>query len=226
MKKFYQVLIGIAVLGAGVIGWQMFGQKTVSIPVNAVINVSDTAGFHGYVLGSESAPVTMVEYADFQCPACGEFDAVQWPEVYEKLVATGKLRWVYRDFPLDNIHRYARLAAHSAACADDQGKFWQMKARLYAYQAQWAFGSGQLGKFRDYARQVGVDIPAWDACMESAKHAGRIEASSQEGNRIGVPSTPTFLVAGRLVLGVQGSDAIRHTVDSLIAAMPKAPAAR
>ena len=218
MKTFYYLLVGVGVVGAGVIGWQMFGTRTVSIPANVVITVADTAGFRGYVLGSDTAPVTIVEYADYQCPACGEFDTVQWPEVYDKLVATGKVRWVYRDFPLDNIHRYARLSAHAAACADDQGKFWPMKARIYAYQAQWAFGSGQLGKFRDYARQVQADIPQWNSCMETAKHAGRIEASSQEGNRIGVPSTPTFLIGGRLVLGVQGSDAIRRTVDSIIAA--------
>ena len=101
-----------------------------------------------------------------------------------------------------------------------------MKARLYAYQTQWAFGSGQLGQFRDYARQAGVDVGQWESCMESAKHAGRIQATSEEGVRLGVQSTPSFLIAGRIYLGVQGSDQLRHTVDSLIAARPKTPAAR
>lgn len=222
MKKFYYVLVGVGVIGAGIIGWQMTANKTVSIPANMAITVADTAGFNGYILGSDTAPVTIVEYADFQCPACGEFDTVQWPEVYDKLVATGKVRWIYKDWPIDGAHRYARLAMHAAACADDQGKFWPMKARIYAYQFQWSFGSGQLGKFRDYAQQVGVDVGQWNSCMESTKHAGRIQATLNEGSRLGVNSTPSFLIGGRIYLGVQGSDALRHTVDSMIAAMPQA----
>lgn len=226
MKKFYYLLVVVGVVGAGVIGWQVMGTKTVVIPANVVVTAADTAGFQGYILGSDTAPVTVVEFADFQCPACGEFDTVQWPEVYDKLVATGKVRWVYKDYPIDGAHRYARLAMHAAACADDQGKFWPMKARLFAYQFQWSFGSGQYGKFRDYATSVGVDGKAWDACMQSAKHAGRIQGTSEQGSRLGVNSTPTFLIAGHLFLGVQGSDQLIHTVDSLIAAKPKAHTTR
>ena len=218
MKKFYVVLVGVGVVGMGAIGWQMMGPKTVSIPANVVVTAADTAGFRGYAMGSDTAPVTIVEYADFQCPACGDFDNVQWPSVYEQLVATGKVRWVFRDWPIDGIHTNARLAAHAAACADDQGKFWEMKTRLYAYQPRWAFGGGQYGKFRDYVKEIGADPSAWDECMQSTRHAGRIQASYEEGGRLGVGSTPTFLIGGRLYVGVQGSDQLRHTVDSMIAA--------
>jgi len=227
MQTFYKVLGAAAVVGVGVIGWQMTKQPAVSIPANVTVTVADTAGFHGYILGSDTAPVTIVEYSDYQCPYCGDFDVVQWPDVYEKLVATGKLRWIYRDFPLDGVHRNTRLASHAAACADDQGKFWPMKARIFAYQQQWSFGTGQYGKFRDYVKQVGGDQGAWDECMQSARHAGRIQASSEEGNRLGVNSTPTFLLDGRLYREGLSSDQMRHIVDSLIAARAKkAPAAR
>jgi len=226
MQTFHKVLAAGGLVGVAVIGWQMTRKPPVSIPVNVAITVADTAGFRGYVLGSDSAPVTIVEYADFQCPACENFDGVQWPSVYERLVATGKLRWVYRDFPLDQIHKYARLASHAAACADEQGKFWQMKQKLYTYQASWSFGTGQMGKFREYAKAAGADGDQWQACMESARFAGRIEASLQEGNRVGVGSTPTFVIGGRLYPSSMGSDEMARIVDSLIAAMPKAPAAR
>lgn len=226
MQTFYKVLAAGGIVGVGVIGWQMTRKPPVSIPANVTITAADTAGFQGYVLGSENAPVTIVEYADFQCPQCENFDAIQWPSVYEQLVATGKLRWVYRDWPIDNIHSHTRLASHAAACADEQGKFWQMKQRLYSYQGSWAFGTGQMNKFREYAKAVGADPAQWQGCMEAAKYAGRIQASFEEGARLGVNSTPTFLIGGRLYVGVQGSDAIRRTVDSMIAALPKAPAAR
>ena len=102
-----------------------------------------------------------------------------------------------------------------------------MKQKLYNYQGSWAFGSGQMSKFRDYAQAAGVNVDQWQACMESAKYAGRIQASWEEGNRLGVNSTPSFLIGGRIYAGVQGSDALRHFVDSVIAARPtKAPAAR
>ena len=226
MQTFHKMLAGAAVIGVGVIGWQMTRKPPVSIPANVTVTAADTAGFRGYVLGSDSAPVTIVEYADFQCPQCENFDAVQWPSVYEQLVATGKLRWVYRDFPLDQIHVYTRLASHAAACADEQGRFWQMKQKLYNYQSSWSFGTGQMGKFKDYAQAAGLNVDQWQGCMESAKFAGRIQASYEEGGRLGVNSTPSFLIGGRIYPGVQGSDAIRRAVDSMIAAMPKAPAAR
>lgn len=226
MQTFHKVLAGAAVVGVGAIGWQMTKKPPVSIPANVTVTAADTAGFRGYVLGSDSAPVTIVEYADFQCPQCENFDAVQWPSVYEQLVATGKLRWVYRDWPIDNIHSHTRLASHAAACADEQGKFWQMKQKLYNYQASWSFGGGQMGKFKDYAQAAGVNVDQWQACMESAKYAGRIQASFEEGGRLGVNSTPSFLIGGRIYPGVQGSDAIRKYVDSIIATQPKAPAAR
>jgi len=226
MKKFYLVLGGVAVLGVASIAWQMMKRPPVSIPANVAVVAADTAGFEGYVIGSDSAPVTIIEFADFQCPACEGFDTVQWPEVYAKLVATGKVRWVYRDFPLDGPHAFSRLASHAAACAADQGKFWEMKQKLYNYQALWAFGGGQIDKFRGYAKAVGADVDQWQGCMESARYAGRIQAGSEIGQRIGVQSTPTFLIAGRLYPGAMGSDEMRKVVDSIIVARPKAAPAR
>jgi protein-disulfide isomerase len=226
MKKFYMVLAGVAVVGAGAIAWQMMARPAVSIPVNVTVMAADTAGFEGYVLGSDSAPVTIVEFADFQCPSCEGFDTVQWPEVYNSLVVTGKVRWIYRDFPLDNIHPHSRLASHAAACAADQGRFWEMKQKLYNFQGLWAFGGGQMGKFRGYAEAAGVDVGQWQECMESAKFAGRIQASSEIGNRIGVRFTPSFVIDGRLYDGGIPSDQMRKMVDSIIAARPKATPAR
>ncbi|HET7599171.1 MAG TPA: thioredoxin domain-containing protein, partial [Gemmatimonadales bacterium] len=163
MKRFYALLAGIAVLGVGVLGYLLGRPGTVSIPANVTVQSSDTAGFHGYVLGSPSAPVEITEYADYQCPFCQTFATLQMPTIEERLIKTGRLRWRYRDFPLQQ-HPFARLAAHSAACADEQGKFWQQHERIYEGQADWAASRNAAPLFRRYAQEIGLDLGRYDAC--------------------------------------------------------------
>jgi protein-disulfide isomerase len=214
LKRFYAVLIVVALAGLGILGYLLAKPSTVSIPVNVAIQPSDTAGFHGYVKGSPTAPVEITEFADYQCPFCQTFATLQMPTIEERLIKTGRLRWRYRDFPLQQ-HPFSRLAAHSAACADEQGKFWEQHQRIYEGQAEWAASSDAASIFRGYAKAIGLDLGRYDACMSSAKYAGRIQASQQEGERLGVNSTPTLMVGGRLYQGRFDSDAIIHLVDSL-----------
>jgi protein-disulfide isomerase len=214
MKRFYALLIGVAVVGLGVLGVLLNRPKTVSIPANVTIQTADTAGFRGYLKGSADAPVEITEYADYQCPFCQTFATIQMPAIEQRLIRTGRLRWRYRDFPLQQ-HPFSRLAAHSAACADEQGKYWEQHQRIYDGQGEWA-GLGDAGpKFREYAQANGLDLTRYDECMSSHKYAGRIQASYEEGVKLGVSSTPTLLVGNRLYQGRLDSDAIRHLVDSL-----------
>jgi protein-disulfide isomerase len=214
MKRFYAILIGVAVLGLGVLGVLLSRPKTVSIPANVTIQAADTAGFRGYIKGSADAPVEITEYADYQCPFCQTFATLQMPTIEERLIRTGRLRWRYRDFPLQQ-HSFSRLAAHSAACADEQGKYWEQHQRIYDGQAEWASQGDAGPTFRQYAQANGLDLQRYDACMKSGKYAGRIQASYEEGARLGVSSTPTLLVGNRLYQGRLDSDAIRRLVDSL-----------
>ncbi len=218
LGRFYVVFVVLAVAGFGGLAWIVFNRPgNVTIPADVQIVASDTAGFSGYYLGSETAPVMITEYADYQCPACQGFELQQFGAVKRRLIETGKVRWRYRDFPL-NIHSHSRLAAHSAACADEQGKFWEQHAALYDGQAAWSASNNAGNLFRDYAKQNGLDMGQYDACMESAKYAGRIEASLQEAVRVGANSTPTFVIGNTLVPGAVGSDRIEQMVNTLIAA--------
>ena len=214
LKRFYIILGVVVVVGLGVLGYLLSKPATVSIPANVTIQPSDTAGFRGYIKGSDSAPVEITEYADYQCPFCQTFATLQMPTIEERLVKTGRLRWRYRDFPLQQ-HPFARLAAHSAACAEEQGKYWPQHDRIYEGQSEWASASDAAGIFRRYAGEIGLDLGRYDACMSSGKYAGRIQASYEEGVRAGVTSTPTLLVGGRLYQGRFDSDAIGRLVDSL-----------
>jgi protein-disulfide isomerase len=214
MKGFYTALVGVAVIGVGALGWMLSRPRTTSIAANVTVQPGDTAGFRGYLLGADSAKVEITEYADFQCPFCQTFSTLQMPTIKERLIDTGRLRWRYRDFPLQQ-HSFSRVAAHSAACADEQGKYWEQHRRIYEGQQDWAESRDAAPMFRRYAEASGLDLGRYDACMQAAKYAGRIQASYDEGVRVGVSGTPTLLVAGRLYQGRLDSDAIARLVDSL-----------
>lgn len=212
MKGFYVLLAAVAVVGGGMM-WYSAQRKPATAPSAPVAVVPAADGFRGYTMGAASAPIEVTEYSDFECPFCASFATVQMPVIREQLIATGRLRWRYRDFPLPT-HRYSRYAALAAQCAGEQGKFWEMHDRLFE-QHQWAqTGDNPRALFRDFARAAGVDLDKYDACMDSQRYAGRIEASVQEGEAAGVRGTPSFYVNGR-PFGRSTSDDFKALVDSL-----------
>jgi protein-disulfide isomerase len=214
---FYALVALLVVLGAGVLVYLARRQTDLSIPAKVTVMAADTAGFRGYVLGSDSAPVEITEYADYQCPACQSFEMLQFDVVKRQLIDSGLVRWRYRDFPLDGMHSHARLAAHAAACGDEQGKYWPMHRLLYENQPTWERAGSVAGLFSEYAKQAGLNAERYDACMKSTKYAGRIEASREEGAKVGVNSTPTFLIGGRLYPGVRSSDSLASIAKRLAA---------
>ena len=214
VKRFYTLFAVLALAGIGVLAYLLLKPSTISIPANVTIQPSDTSGFHGYVKGSKDAPVEITEFADYQCPFCQTFATLQMPTIEDRLVNGGRLRWRYRDFPLQQ-HQFARLAAHSAACADEQGKYWAQHEQIYQGQSEWAAARDAGPLFRNYARTAGLDLGRYDSCMKSGKYAGRIQASYNEGVQLGVSSTPTLLIGNRLYRGRLDSDAIIKMVDSL-----------
>ncbi|MDZ4259295.1 MAG: thioredoxin domain-containing protein [Gemmatimonadales bacterium] len=216
-RGFTMAIAAVAVIGVAFIGWKVFGSGAPSIPANVTVLAADTSGFRGYILGSADAPVEITEYADFQCPGCGAFATVQFPDVRARLIETGKATFRYRDLPLDNIHPQSRLAAHAAACANDQGKFWEVKSGIYQRQSEWSLRSSAYDIFGEIVAAAGADVSAWRECMQSTKYAGRIEASAQEAVAVGARSTPSFLINGRIYSGMSGDQMVR-LVDSLIAA--------
>jgi protein-disulfide isomerase len=214
MKRFYAVFGAVAVVGLGALAYLTTRPQTVSIPANVTVQPSDTSGFRGYLKGSPDAPVEITEFADYQCPFCQTFATLQMPTIEARLIDTGRLRWRYRDFPLQQ-HPFSRLAAHSAACADEQGKYWEQHNRIYEGQTEWATARDAAPIFRRYAQAGGLDLGRYDACMKAGKYAGRIQASLNEGIQVGVNSTPTLLVGNKLYRGRFDSDAITRLVDSL-----------
>jgi protein-disulfide isomerase len=222
--RFLVILVAIAAAG-GFALWRNMQRSTAGTPLDVTALPADTAAFRGYVLGSPDAPVEIVEYADYMCGHCASFSVVQFPDVRQRLVDAGRVRWVFRDYPLQG-NPHSRTAAHAAACAADQGRYWEMQDAIFAGQTRWARPGNPTRAFEGMAESLGLDVAAWDDCMDSQRHASRIEASYQEGNRLGVNSTPTFLIGGKLYPGNQPYDRIRALVDSIapVAAAPTVPA--
>ncbi len=219
MTRFYLLLLLVAVV-AGVLMWKGShggSRDAAATPAgSAVVVTAADSAFKGYVLGADTAPVEVVEYADFQCPHCGEFANVQFPTIKEQLINTGKLRWRFRDYPLG--FPWSRVSALAGQCAGEQGKFWEMEETLFQRQSDWGIGNRNPGGgFRDLARGIGADVDKFNACMDGQRYAGRIEASHQEGEARGVTGTPTFFVNGRALDNRRygNSDAFKSLVDSL-----------
>src|SRR2546425_10945373 len=195
MNRFYVVLTALAVvLGITVFALLRTGGGAPAAAAGPPPTVADD-GFRGYSLGQGSAPVEITEYLDYECPVCATFATIQMPTIKEQLVNSGRVRWRFRDYPLP-IHKYSRFAAHAAQCAGAQGKFFEMQDQLF-YHHQWAqTGKDPSSLFRDLAKSVGVDVNAYDACMDKGQFAARVEFSRQEGDQKMVDGTPTFYANG------------------------------
>ena len=217
MKGFYYGLGALAVGGAGVLLVAMSGGAP-SLPSGPIdlAAIEAARGWPGYVSGDANAPVEIIEYADFECPGCRTQWVLTMQDVKRRLVATGKARFAFRDFPL-SIHVNSMPAHHAAACADEQGLFDEMHDKLFETQPEWAGRSGPEGRFRKYAGEMGVDLAEYDACMGEGRYLGRLRASFDAGVALGVTSTPSVLIGDRLFSGGLSYDGIRAIVDSLTA---------
>ena len=173
------------------------------------------------MLGRPDAPVTLVEFSDYQCPFCQRFFAATLPTLKKDYIDTGKVRYVFRDFPLDQIHPQARKAAEAAHCAGEQGKYWEMHDVLFGNQQ-----ALEPPKLSEHARALGLDGARFDQCLTSSTHAARVSQGLTDGQAAGVQGTPGFVVAktragdtveGALVVGAQPVEVFRKLIDQLLA---------
>lgn len=198
------VLAGILIAGAvfytnsksasrqlGTVSAPAGGVTTPSVP-KAIGNLADDDPF----LGDPKAPVTLVEFGDFQCPFCARFFQTTEQEIMEKYVKIGKVRFVYRDFPIAAIHSEAQKSAEAAECANEQGKFWPYHNMLYQRQSELG-----LQNYKKWAKELGLNPKQFNDCLDSGKYAKEVEKDLQDGQAAGVNGTPTTFVNGRIVQG-------------------------
>ena len=213
---FYGALAIIALVGVGALAY------VATRPGNAATTVDSatvTPGEpQGYLLGKPDAPVQVIEFADFECPACGQFATLAEPDIRKRLIDAGTVSYRFYDFPLP-IHKNTWMASNAAACADEQGKFWEMHDQLFNAQDQW---NGQAtsrpkSKFQEYAKAIGLDVGKWEACYDTKKYQPRIKANEQMAIKRGAGQTPTFVIGNKMVPGAISYDRFKAYVDTALA---------
>ena len=215
-RRFYLVLAVLLIAGIATLSYMAVRPAPASVFAldSAVVLVPN----QGHMIGSDSAPVEVVEFADFECPACGNFATLTEPDVRTRLVNAGLIRYRFMDFPLDG-HRNTWPAHMAAWCASEQGKFWEMHDAIFQAQDRWSgyATSRPEAVLSGIAQQVGLNTQQYNACVSSRKFTGQIRANYDEGMRRGVGSTPTFFIGTRKVATNVSYDQFKRYVDDAIA---------
>jgi len=148
------------------------------------------------VKGNPNAPITIVEFSDFQCPFCSRFFEQTLPLIEKNYIDTGKIKFVYKDLPLDRLHPNARSAHIAAECADEEGKFWEYHDVLFQKQAAWQrLASSDLDIIlSQFAVDLGMQAASFESCMESQDIADEINQDTLEAAKYGTTGTPTFFI--------------------------------
>ena len=194
-RAFYLVAAALGVAGIVALTYQSTRPK--STTATLVDTTLPPVQSEGYVLGSETAPIEVVEFGDFECPQCGRFATLTEPDVRKRLVSTGTIRMRYIDFPLA-MHPNTWNASRAAACADEQGKFWEMHDAIYANQDRW---DGLATKNPDkLLKQIGTQIPGikadqFNQCVDTKKTQAKIQAHLKLAEARHIGATPTFIFA-------------------------------
>jgi protein-disulfide isomerase len=137
--------------------------------------------------GALDAPLVLFEFSDYQCPYCRRHYLDTFPEIERDFIAVGKLRYVIGEFPIPRLHPLAPKAAEAARCAGEQGKFWEMHARLFTYQQQ-------LEPWSAHAQALGLDSARFQSCLDTGKYAAEVQRNAAQAQSAGIHSTPTFLL--------------------------------
>lgn len=171
-------------------------------------------------LGNADAPITVIEFSDYQCPFCERFFSGTLSALKKEYIDSGKVRYVFRDFPLDSIHQNARKAAEAAHCAGEQGKYWEMHDALFTNQR-----TLMVENLKGFARNLGLESEDFNECLDQGRYAKTVSDHQAAGSAVGVTGTPSFFIGktgedGSIeAISIRGSQpiaAFRQVIDRLV----------
>lgn len=175
------------------------------------------------IRGNATARVMLLEFSDYQCPFCGRHFRETMPQIEKEYIATGKIRYAFKDFPIESLHRQAVKAHEAANCAADQDKYWQMHSRLF-------MNPNPLGpeELKSHAAAVGVELGKFQQCVDAGTHVKTVQQSIEDAVSYGVSGTPAFFVgtveadgkslkAARFISGAHPFTRFKQEIDALLA---------
>ncbi|MDO8676851.1 MAG: DsbA family protein [Candidatus Azambacteria bacterium] len=183
--------------------------------IGALPEVSST----DFVLGDKNAPVTIIEYGDFQCPFCGKFFKETEPTLREKYIKTGKVKFIYRDFAF--LGPESTLAANAAKCAGEQGKFWEYHDYLYSNQVGENQGTFSKDNLKGFAKVVGLDKEKFNSCLDLEKYNDAVSKETKAGGEAGVTGTPANFINGVLYAGALPTNNFTQIIDAELTKLGK-----
>jgi protein-disulfide isomerase len=186
--------------------------------LNAIISIDGEP-----TKGDKNAKLTLVEFSEYQCPFCGRHVRDTFPNIDKEYIQTGKVKYVFRDLPLESIHKNAFKAAEASHCAGEQKKYWEMHDRLFSNQ-----NALEPAMLTAHAQAIGIDSKKFQTCLDSGKYAEQIRKDIAEANKYGITGTPTTVIGltqpgdtkikvARVIRGAQGFNAFKAAFDELLA---------
>ena len=205
----------------GALQTQQSTQSSLSTNPTSIISISLD---DDPVKGNPDAPITIVEFSDFQCPFCARFHSTTLPQLEANYIDSGKVKFVYRDFPIQSIHPNAVPAALASECADEQGMFWEYHDLVFENQKKWQGLSGRIvvDTFEQYALELGLNTSDFNTCFEPGKYADEVKKDFQEGISYGITGTPGFFIGNDelgyvKIIGAQPYPVFEELIESQIA---------
>jgi len=222
-RAFYVLIAAVAVVGIAALTYQSTRPKD-AVRTSPIDSSLPPVQSSGYTVGSANAPLEVTEFGDFECPACGNFSTLAEPDIRKRYVNTGKVLWRFIDFPLSG-HKNTWPASRAAACADEQGKFWEYHDALYQTQDQWnGEATDNPDKFlKQLGKQLGLNTTQFDQCADTKKTQAKVQAHYTLATQRNVQQTPTFVVGDQQMAGAMSYDQFAKVLD---AALAKAPAVK
>lgn len=215
-RGFYVLIVAIAVAGIGALSYLAARPKGAETPWDSSLPKLTA---RGHLEGSDSAQLQVIEFADFECPACGQFATLTEPDVRTHLIDSGVVSIRFVDFPL-SIHRNTWNAHRAAWCAGDQDRFWQMHDAIYQNQDRWntEATNNPDNVLIGIAQGLGLNMDAFNACVKDRKYQAQIQANVAAGEQRQVNQTPTFVFGNKVIGGYETYDQFKANVEAAIAA--------
>ncbi|HSJ15704.1 MAG TPA: DsbA family protein [Longimicrobiales bacterium] len=217
LKPFYIILGVVALLGAAAIGYGALRRPSAAVEPIDLSSLDARALYEkakGVGLGDPAAPVQVLVFSDYMCPACAYFSTRSTPLLKQEFIDRGQVQLIYYDFPLGGTHVHSFVASRAARCAEDQGKFWEYHDMLLGRQQDWSYSrEAPIGKFMGYARELGLEESRFGGCLRSDEHAELVSANHELGEQLGVNATPSVFVNSRKVSSPNDWDELRPAIQ-------------